>query len=120
VTLNGTSTSTATVTVTTAAPSIVGFRHGPSVIPPPLGKPVVLLWFAGLLVLITVTSLWKAPRRARVALAMMMLLVLVWTACSVGGSEKPPYTPSGSYQLVVTATAPGGLEHSIAVVLIVR
>jgi len=120
VTLNGTSTSTATVTIATAAPSIVGFRHGPSVIPPPLGKPVVLLWFAGLLVLITVTSLWKAPRRARVALAMMMLLVLAWTACSVGGSEKPPYTPSGSYQLVVTATAPGGLEHSIAVVLIVR
>jgi hypothetical protein len=120
VTLNGTSTSTATVTVTTAAPSMVGFRHGPSVIPPPLGNPVGLLWFAGLLVLITVTSLWKAPRRARVALAMMMLLVLAWTACSVGGSEKPPYTPSGSYQLVVTATAPGGLEHSIAVVLIVR
>jgi hypothetical protein len=120
VTLNGTSTSTATVTITTAAPSIVGFRHGPSVIPPPLGKPVVLLWFAGLLVLITAASLWKAPRRARVALAMMMLLVLAWTACSVGGSEKPPYTPSGSYQLVVTATAPDGLQHSIAVVLIVR
>jgi hypothetical protein len=120
VTLNGTSTSTATVTVTTAAPSIGGFRHGPSVIPPPLGNPVGLRWFAGLLVLITVTSLWKATQRARVALAVMMLLVLAWTACSVGGSEKPPYTPSGNYQLIVTATAPGGLEHSIAVGLAVR
>jgi len=120
VTPNGTSTSTAIVTVTTAAPSIVGFRHGPSFIPPPLGNPVGLLWFAGLLVLITAASLWKAPRRARVALAMMMLLVLAWTACSVGGSEKPPYTPTGNYQLVVTATAPGGLQHSIAVGLTVK
>jgi len=120
VTLNGTSTSTATVTVTTAAPSIVGFRHGPSFIPPPLGNPVGLLWFAGLLVLITAASLWKAPRRVRLGFAVMMLFVLAWTACSVGGSEKPPFTPPGNYQLVITAAASGGLQHIAAVSLAVK
>jgi hypothetical protein len=120
VTLNGTSTSTATVTVTTAAPSIVGFRHGPSFIPPPLGNPVGLLWFAGLLVLITAASLWKAQRRVRLGLAVMMLFVLAWTACSVGGSEKPPFTPPGNYQLAITVTASGGLQHIAAVSLTVK
>jgi hypothetical protein len=53
-------------------------------------------------------------------LAVMMLLVLAWTACSVGGSEKPPFTPTGNYVLVVKASAPGGLEHSISIGLSVR
>jgi hypothetical protein len=120
VTLDGSNTSTATVTVTTTAASMVGPGHGPSFIPPPLGNPVGLLWFAGLLVLITAASLWKAPRRVRLGLAVMMLFVLAWTACSVGGSEKPPFTPPGNYQLVITAAASGGLQHITAVSLTVK
>jgi len=120
VTLDGSNTSTATVIVTTTAASMVGPGQGPSVIPPPLGKPVVLLWFAGLLVLITAASLWKAPRRVRLGFAVMMLFVLTWTACSVGGSEKPPFTPPGNYQLAITAAASGGLQHIAAVSLAVK
>jgi hypothetical protein len=81
---------------------------------------VGLLWFAGLLVLITAASLWKAPRRVRLGLAVMMLFVLAWTACSVGGSEKPPFTPPGNYQLAITVTASGGLQHIAAVSLAVK
>ena len=120
VTLDGSNTSTATVTVTTTAASMVGPGHGPSFIPPPLGNPVGLLWFAGLLVLITAASLGKAPRRVRLGFAVMMLFVLAWTACSVGGSEKPPFTPPGNYQLAITVTASGGLQHIAAVSLTVK
>jgi uncharacterized lipoprotein YmbA len=50
----------------------------------------------------------------------MMLFVLAWTACSVGGSEKPPFTLPGNYQLTITAAASGGLQHITAVSLTVK
>jgi hypothetical protein len=120
VTLNGTSTSTATVTVTTTAASMVGPGQGPSVMLPPLGNPVEMRWLVWLLAIITMASWLKAQRRVRLGLAVMMLFVLAWTACSVGGSENPPFTPPGNYQLAITVTASGGLQHIAAVSLTVK
>lgn len=120
VTLDGSNTSTATVTVTTTAASMVGPGQGPSVMLPPLGNPVKMRWLVWLLAIITMASWLKAQRRVRLGFAVMMLFVLAWTACSVGGSEKPPFTPPGNYQLVITAAASGGLQHIAAVSLAVK
>jgi hypothetical protein len=120
VTLDGSNTSTATVTVTTTAASMVGPGQGPSVMLPPLGNPVEMRWLVWLLAIITMASWLKAQRRVRLGFAVMMLFVLAWTACSVGGSEKPPFTPPGNYQLAITVTASGGLQHIAAVSLTVK
>jgi hypothetical protein len=120
VTLDGSNTSTATVTVTTTAASMVGPGQGPSVMLPPLGNPVKMRWLVWLLAIITMASWLKAQRRVRLGFAVMMLFVLAWTACSVGGSEKPPFTPPGNYQLVITAAASGGPQHIAAVSLTVQ
>jgi len=120
VTLDGSNTSTATVTVTTTAASMVGPGQGPSVMLPPLGNPVGMRWLVSLLAIITMVSWLKAQRRVRLGFAVMMLFVLAWTACSVGGSERPPFTPPGNYQLAITVAASGGLQHIATVSLTVK
>jgi hypothetical protein len=120
VTVAGSNTSTATVTVTTTAASMVGPGQGPSVMLPPLGNPAGMRWLVWLLAIITMASWLKAQRRVRLGFAVMMLFVLAWTACSVGGSEKPPFTLPGNYQLTITAAASGGLQHITAVSLTVK
>jgi hypothetical protein len=120
VTLDGLNTSVATVTVTTAAATMTGPGKAPKQIPPLLRDQSELRWWIWLLAMLVLAGLWKAQRRAKLGLALLMLMGLAWTACSVGGSEKPAYTPSGSYLLVVTATSTSGLVHNVTFGLTVK
>jgi hypothetical protein len=92
----------------------------PKQIPPLLRDQSELRWWIWLLAMLVLAGLWKTQRRAKLGLALLMLMGLAWTACSVGGSEKPAYTPSGSYLLVVTATSTSGLVHNVTFGLTVK
>jgi hypothetical protein len=81
---------------------------------PPGSSPIGLVWLAALGLLTAVLTYLKARklgsvrlRMATMAAGLMLAMVTTWAAC--GGGMAPPSsvpngTPSGSYNLVVTAT----------------
>ncbi len=128
--VNGTTPAAATVSVTTSAPHAFVFpelqRPAP---PPPPSLPVAFLWLLVALTLaILLASLQSKANARRPAWAALAAIVLFATlAFGCGGSSPPPPppttqtlgTPSGNYQVTVTATS-GGTSHSMNLTLTVQ
>ena len=107
VTLTGTDTANSMVTVTTTARSLLAPQGQWRV---PGGGPSGLLGWAILALLASVVTYSQGRKlgsvrlhRAAMAAGLMVALVLTWAACG-GGAPVSSGTPSGSYNLVVTAT----------------
>jgi hypothetical protein len=64
---------------------------------------------------------WWASRRLRFAAPMagLALLLVLLTGCNTGGGSRQPTTPSGTYNLTVSA-ASGGATRTINLSVIVR
>jgi YVTN family beta-propeller protein len=104
--LNGTNAVTVTATVVTTARS--GAAPRPRHIPPtPSGPRVpVAYWWLGLAALFGMALAMRRSARLRWLLPAALTLVLMWAACSGGGSSSlPTGTPAGSWTLTVTGTA---------------
>ena len=108
VTPDGTNPISATVTVTTTVRSMLPPRSGPNLTLPRLTTRVGPAWFMWLLLLLTLVASQVMARRrgALLRLALVMGLVLLWVACSTGGSQVdvPQGTPAGNYVLTLTGT----------------
>ncbi len=82
------------------------------------------LWLLALAMLVTLAV--PGRYRARLGLGSTMLCVLLWAACTGGGTADPGRnvsrnggTPSGTYNLTITGTS-GSLTHSVTVGLTVN
>ncbi|HEV2175947.1 MAG TPA: FG-GAP-like repeat-containing protein [Terriglobia bacterium] len=123
----GVAQTSAAVTVTTTAPSLVSPLRWPRVLLPPPGAPSPLLSLV-LLALMMLAALAAAPkwrtRRASLAFAAMMLMVVLWASCGGGssGTAGNPGTPAGTYTVTVTGTFTGSatLTHTTKLTLIVQ
>ena len=109
----------ATVTVTTTAHSIVppGSKFGrrPRPFLPFLGGRVGFLGALWLLTLATFAAWSKRaaasrgrPRHAWLGVSVIILLVMLWAACSSGGPPALTGTPYGNYNLTLTGTVGSG------------
>ncbi len=128
--VSGTNPATATVSVTTTAPHAFVPPNPQLPTPPSLPSlPVTMLW---LLVALTLTMMLgsrqskaQSRRPAWAALACIVLLATLAVGC--GGASPPPPapttqtlgTPSGTYQVTVTATS-GGTSHSMNLTMTVQ
>ena len=123
VNVNGADPASATVSITTTARSMapVGWNPKP---PAPTSYPVthLAMWLLGLAAL---ACLALRRRRATVALASVLFMVALWTACGGGSTPTPTPTPTpsgtqaGTYSLTVTGTASGATK-STDITLIVQ
>jgi hypothetical protein len=117
VTPDGTNPSTATVSVTTAARVLVPPASGPSG-PAPRTPMHWLPWIFAALLMASVSL--SGRRRALLVLGVMMLFVLLWSACAGGGEVGVPRgTPAGTYNLTITAVS-GSTTKTTAVSLTVN
>ena len=117
VTPDGTNPSTATVSVTTAIRTLAPPTSGPTIHFP--GDGVRWLpWIFALLLMATVVL--SGRRRALLVLGVLMLFVLLWSACAGGGEVGVPRgTPAGTYNLTITAVS-GSTTKTTAVSLTVN
>lgn len=119
--LDGTHAANVAVSVTTTARSMTPVSWQPQP-PAPNRYPIshLAIW---LLALAALASLALRRRRATVALASVLFMVVLWTACGGGSSStSTPVvngTPAGTYSLSVTATS-SGVSHSTDLTLIVK
>jgi hypothetical protein len=117
VTLNGADPSTATISVSTAVRTLAPPGSGPSILHPGVGGRW-LPWILALLLMATLVV--SGRRRALLALGMVTLLVLTWSACAGGSMVGVPRgTPAGTYNLTITGAA-GSVTHSTTVNLTVQ
>jgi hypothetical protein len=114
--LNGVTTVTLTVTFRTNC--FTGqMPPGPMNWPPGLPPQLAVLWLAALLGLGLVRRFAPQTRMARVAPALLMLLlVMTWAGCTTGSSainvQGQPQTPPGLYTITITGSS-GGAQSNI-------
>lgn len=127
--LDGANAVAVSVTVSTRARAATGRRRAP---PPPRGLPLILVLVSvGLLATILLAQSLPHPAEplgasrggARLALASLALLALLWSSCGGGGSAPPPPppdgTPPGTYTLTLTGSY-DGVSRSATLTLNVR
>jgi hypothetical protein len=126
VVLNGTTAPLVTVLVTTMARSGTSLPfptrrfYGPSAYQLPSSR-----WLFYLLLSLALVWASRKFRRIPLTLSMALLLVVLVSGCSSGGSGTQPGgggstgTPAGTYQLVVTASS-SGISNSTKLTLIVQ
>ena len=116
--LDGANVVAVSVTVSTRARAATGWRGAP---PPPRGFPLLLILLSvGLLATILLAQSLPHPAEplgasrggARLALASLVLLALLWSSCGGGGSAPPPPPPPegtapGTYTFTVTGVYDG-------------
>jgi trimeric autotransporter adhesin len=122
VSLSGSDVAPITVTVTTTARSAVGMRPKP-----PAGPWIWLLMLGWLAAVGAKLMGGRRPvwRRAWASLGVVMLSLMLWTACGGsgaggGGGGVDPGTPAGAYTLTVSGTYASGtttLQHNITLTL---
>ncbi len=113
VTPDGTNPATATVTVTSQKRTM----FFPLPVPhdsPPMNVWRWAPWFLALAMLAFMASTRNWRLKARLALTMAMLALLIWTSCGGGGTTVgvPRGTPAGSYTLTFTGTSGGGSQQT--------
>jgi hypothetical protein len=100
-----------TASVTTLAPVAAAFR-------PRLGSPGIWSWallMFGWVIVPVRASFKRVTRGYSLSIALVFLLFL----CSCGGSDKPRFTPPGSYTLTVTANM-GSTSIQMPLTLVVQ
>jgi hypothetical protein len=125
--LSGTNTLNTTVTVSTTARGTALLRHLP---PPPMVPPSAPVWWLAVLLGSAPFVLLRRPRglepvRLGLVTAVGFLATGVLTSCGSGSGAPPPNpgTPSGTYNLTVTARAMSGsatLSHNTTLTLTVN
>jgi hypothetical protein len=123
--LNGTGEATATLSIQTTAPACALPRNPGRDTPTfPHGAGNALTWLAVLGMLACSSSLLRR-RCARMGLAGVLGIAVLWSSCAGGGGapvSSAPFlsgTPPGTYALAVEATF-GTITHSETVTLVVR
>jgi len=109
ITLSDTAPATFTVSVTTTARGMSTPRRFVSPLSPnwplPLLPPAQMTWLLALALVLGMVAISR--RRARGALGVAMLAMLLWTACGGSAKKAPTGTPAGTYTLTLTAQIAG-------------